>query len=72
MKRLFQLTAISAALLAFNACEQHTARDLAILEKETGHEGPGHGEQVSAAHPSEEVHAGAPAKEEPKFFPKSH
>lgn len=71
MNRLVQFTAAIVALLAINACEQHTTRDLATLEKEPEHEGgPGHGEQISATAHSQEIHAGAPAKDATRFFPK--
>jgi hypothetical protein len=70
MKRLVQFIAVTVAILALNACEQHPKSDLATLEKEAEHEGgPGHGEQISATKPSQEIHAGVPAKEAPRFFP---
>jgi hypothetical protein len=71
MKRFLQFTAATVAILALNACEQHSARDLATLEKEPEHEGaPGYGEQISATKPAQEVHAGAPDAATPGFFQK--
>jgi Tfp pilus assembly protein PilP len=70
MKRLARLTAVSAAILALSACEQHSKRDLATLEHETENE-PGHGTELHAVQPAHELHSGAPAQEAPKFFPKA-
>jgi hypothetical protein len=62
------LLLLGALVLAFTACEQHTMKDLAILEHEEEH-GVGHGETARHADRHQENGDKVHEQEAPKFFP---